>query len=98
LRSAASKSATGPASAADLHRVEPGYVDGFRCISEGNLWCGAGDRVHVVSPGGDLLGKIVLPGSVQNLCFGGGHRSRLFLCASGTLFALSVNRRGAQRP
>jgi gluconolactonase len=82
----------------DFHRVEPGYVDGFRCDSEGNLWCGTGDGVHVISPGGDLLGKIGLPGSVQNLCFGGRHRSRLFLCASGTLFALSVNRRGAQRP
>jgi gluconolactonase len=81
-----------------FHRVEPGYVDGFRCDSEGNLWCGAGDGVHVISPEGDLLGKIVLPGSVQNLCFGGRYRSRLFLCASGTLFALSVNRRGAQRP
>ena len=82
----------------NFHRAEPGYVDGFRCDSEGNLWCGAGDGVHVISPDGELLGKIVLPGSVQNLSFGGQHRSRLFLCASGTLFALSVNRRGAQRP
>jgi len=82
----------------DFCKIEPGYADGFRCDSEGNLWCGAGDGVHVISPDGELLGKIVLPGSVQNLCFGGRHRSRLFLCASGTLFALSVNRRGAQRP
>ena len=82
----------------DFCKVEPGYVDGFRCDSEGNLWCGAGDGVHVMSPDGGLLGKIVLPGSVQNLCFGGRHLSRLFLCASGTLFALSVNRRGAPRP
>lgn len=81
-----------------FHEVAPGYVDGFRCDEDGNLWCGAGDGVHVIAASGKLLGKILLPGSIQNLCFGGRFRSRLFLCSSGTLFALSVNRRGAQRP
>lgn len=81
-----------------FHQVEPGYADGFRCDTDGNVWAGAGDGVHVIDPSGDLLGRILLPGPVQNLCFGGRHRSRLFLCSRGTLWALSINRRGVQRP
>ena len=81
-----------------FHTVSPGYADGFRCDSGGNLWSSAGDGVHCIAPSGDLLGKIFVPTSVSNLCFGGRAYSRLFLCAGSTLYALTVNRRGCQRP
>jgi gluconolactonase len=45
-----------------------------------------------------LLGSIILPYTVSNLCFGGRNRSRLFVCASHTLYALYTNQRGAARP
>jgi len=35
---------------------------------------------------------------VSNLSFGDRHFSRLFLCASQSLYAIWINRRGAQRP
>ncbi len=35
---------------------------------------------------------------LNNLTFGGRSRSQLFLCASHTLYAVYVNRRGAQYP
>ena len=82
----------------DFHAVSPGYTDGVRCDVDGNVWATAGDGIHVLSPSGSLLGKILLPEAVQNFCFGGRHRSRLFICSMGSLHALSVNRRGAQWP
>jgi gluconolactonase len=81
-----------------FHTVQPGHADGFRCDEEGNLWTGAGDGVHCIDPAGALLGKIKVPSVVANLTFGGRNRSRLFLCASHTLYAIYVNRRGAQYP
>lgn len=81
-----------------FHRISPGYADGFRCDSDGNVWSSAGDGVHVIDPGGTLLGKIRVPHTVSNLTFGGRYRSRLFLCASQSLYAIYVNRRGAVRP
>jgi len=53
---------------------------------------------HCIDPGGELLGKVLTPSLVSNLVFGGRCRSRLFLCASHTLYAVYVNRRGAQTP
>ncbi len=81
-----------------FHKVSPGYADGFRCDTEGNVWTGAGDGVHCIAPEGTLLGKIVMPAAVSNLAFGGRLRSRLFLCAGPTLYAINVNRRGCEWP
>ena len=81
-----------------FYKVEPGFTDGVRCDEEGNLWSSAGDGVHCISSEGELLGKVEVPFTVSNLCFGGRHRSWLFICASHTLFAICVNKRGAQRP
>ena len=81
-----------------FHVVEPGYADGFRVDGDGNLWSGAADGVHCIAPDGTLLGKILTPSPVANLCFGGRHRSRLFLCASHSLMAIYTNVRGCVRP
>ncbi|MDQ2778519.1 MAG: SMP-30/gluconolactonase/LRE family protein [Pseudomonadota bacterium] len=81
-----------------FYKVEPGFTDGVRCDEDGNLWSSAGDGVHCISPEAELLGKIAVPAVVSNLCFGGRHRSRLFICGSQSLYAMYVNKRGAQRP
>ncbi|MEO9137294.1 MAG: SMP-30/gluconolactonase/LRE family protein [Casimicrobiaceae bacterium] len=81
-----------------FHKVEPGFTDGLRCDEDGNIWSSAGDGVHCIDPSGALLGKIRVPFPVSNLTFGGRHRSRLFICGSHTLYAMYVNRRGAERP
>ena len=78
--------------------IAPGNADGIRCDDEGRLWSSAGDGVHCLDPGGDLLGKIRVPSTVANLTFGGRNRSRLFLCASHTVYAIYTNVRGASRP
>lgn len=45
-----------------------------------------------------LLGKILVPYRVSNLCFGGPAKNRLFIGGSHTLYAIFLNRRGAQWP
>ncbi len=75
-----------------------GAADGFRCDSEGNVWTSAGDGVHCVGPDGTLLGRIVVPEIVSNLCFGGRFGSRLFITAETTVHAIYLNRRGAAVP
>jgi gluconolactonase len=81
-----------------FHTVEPGMADGFRCDQDGRIWTSAGDGVHCVDPSGALLGRIKLPCTVSNLTFGGRNRSRMFICASHSLYAIFTNVRGAQRP
>ena len=56
------------------------------------------DGVHVFTPEGKLIGKIHLPETCANLCFGGAKRNRLFMAASQSLYALYVGTRGAQNP
>ncbi|MFC6790266.1 SMP-30/gluconolactonase/LRE family protein [Methylobacterium komagatae] len=78
--------------------ISPGNADGIRCDEEGHLWSSAGDGVHCLDPGGELLGKILVPSTVANFTFGGRNRSRLFLCATRSVYAIYTNVRGASRP
>ncbi|KAK5211552.1 hypothetical protein LTR20_006090 [Exophiala xenobiotica] len=50
--------------------ADDGIPDGIKCDMDGNVYSGCGDGVHVWSPGGVLLGKILVPGGVANFCFG----------------------------
>ncbi|AMM18647.1 gluconolactonase (plasmid) [Burkholderia sp. PAMC 28687] len=81
-----------------FHKIDPGFADGIRCDEDGNVWSSAADGVHCIAPSGELIGKIRVPHAVSNLTFGGRNRSRLFICASHSLFAIYTNQRGAQRP
>lgn len=62
--------------------ADTGIPDGIKCDTKGNVYSGCGDGVSVWSPGGVLLGKVIIPGGVANFCFGRG----------GQLFALNEHR------
>jgi len=81
-----------------FHQIEPGAADGLRCDDAGRLWSSAGDGVHCIDPDGHVLGRINTGCAVSNLTFGGRNRSRLFICASHTLYGIYTNVRGAERP
>ncbi|CBF84531.1 hypothetical protein AN8977.2 [Aspergillus nidulans FGSC A4] len=49
--------------------TDNGIPDGVKTDTEGNVYAGCGDGVHVWSPAGVLLGKIQLPGTSANLAF-----------------------------
>ena len=67
-----------------------GFFDGFRLDEDGNVWTSAGDGVRCYEPGGDLIGIIHVPDPVANVCFGGPVRNRLFICATGAVYAVYV--------
>jgi gluconolactonase len=81
-----------------FHTIAPGCADGIRVDSDGNLWSSAGDGVHCLSPEGDLMGKILVPEVVSNICFGGRAKHHLFITATTGLYAVVLNRRGIQTP
>ncbi len=79
----------------------PGWADGIRCDTEGNLWAamtgGPGhDGVAVFAPDGTLIGRILLPERCANLAFGGRKRNRLFMTASQSVYALYVEAQGCR--
>jgi len=84
--------------------MAPGSSDGIRCDVDGNVWSAAGwagegfNGVHVFAPDGTLIGKIHLPETCANLCFGGAKKNRLFMAASQSLYAVYVGTEGAQLP
>ena len=78
----------------------PGYADGIRVDTDGNLWCGFSggegeDGVAIFAPDGTLIGRILLPERCANVCFGGRKRNRLFMAASQSVYALYVEAQGA---
>ena len=77
----------------------PGFADGIRCDTEGNVWCGFSggpgqDGVAVFAPDGTLIGRILLPERCANLCFGGRKRNHLFMTASQSVYAVYVEAQG----
>jgi gluconolactonase len=84
--------------------MTPGESDGIRTDRDGNVWAAAGDGgpgfdgVHCYSPEGMLLGRIHLPETCANLCFGGRKKNRLFMTASRSLYSVYVEAQGRQYP
>jgi gluconolactonase len=77
--------------------------DGMRLDTQGNLWVAAGiaaprtvnesadvpTGVYVISPQGQMLGRIPIPEDViTNLAFGGPDKKTLFVTAGKTLFKI----------
>ncbi len=77
-----------------FHTIDPGISDGFRLDTDGNIWSSAGDGVHCISPAGDLLGKILVPELVSNVCFGGRAKHQLFITATTGIYSVRLNREG----
>src|SRR6201993_2056264 len=79
--------------------AEPGGSDGLRVDTDGNVWCAwsggeAEDGVVVPPPDGKRMGRIMLPERGPNVCFGGKKRTRLFMPASQSIYALYVETQG----
>lgn len=90
---------SGALSGGDIfHVIEPGCSDGFRVDADGNIWSSAADGVHCIAPEGHLLGKILVPELVSNVCFGGRAKQQLFITATTSVYVISLNRQGVQKP
>jgi gluconolactonase len=75
----------------------PGFTDGIRCDTDGNVWCAWGwggadtNGIRVHNPHGDPLGMIHTPEIVSNFVFGGHKRNRLFMAGSTSMYSMYVN-------
>ena len=83
---------------------KPSITDGLRCdtggtsLVLGRLGRSERGRRALLHADGDLLGKIHIPETVANLCFGGQQRNRLYICGSSSLYAVYTSAQGAMKP
>ena len=71
-----------------------GLFDGFRVDRAGRIWSSAADGVHCYAPDGRLIGKVLIPELVANVCFGGAKLNRLFICGTTSLYSVYLNVNG----
>jgi gluconolactonase len=70
--------------------IDKGVPDGIRVDSAGRVWSSARDGVHVFTPDGRLIGKILLPENCANLCFGGKDGDEVYMTATTSLYRLKL--------
>lgn len=70
--------------------IDSGLSDGFRVDTDGNVWTSSGTGIIVFSPAGVELGRIPVPETVSNLCFGGPDGTDLYITASTSLYRIST--------
>ena len=75
--------------------ITPGLADGFRVDVNGFLYTSSQDSVQVYHPDGTRIGRLAVPEKVGNLCFGGPAGNELFICASSSLYRITLHTRGA---
>lgn len=73
-----------------------GLFDGFRLDRDGRIWSSARDGVHCLTSDGRLIGKILIPEIVANVCFGGPKLNRLFICGTTSLYSVFLSVNGAR--
>lgn len=71
-----------------------GLFDGFRPDQAGRIWSSAADGIHCLNPQGDLIGKVLIPEMVGNVCFGGAKLNRLFAAGTSSLYSIFLNVNG----
>ena len=72
-----------------------GLFDGLRVDSDDRVWSSAGEGVCCFAPDGKLIGKIRIPETVSNLCFGGAKLNRLFITGTTSLYSVYLAVNGA---
>jgi gluconolactonase len=80
----------------DFSDTKGGLADDIRLSAGGWAPDPLFNGVAVLAPNGDVIGRIVLPETAANLCFGGRDHNRLFICVSTSLHAVDVNTRGVE--
>ena len=74
--------------------IDKGGPDGIRSDAAGRIFSSAGDGVHIFSSDGKLIGKILVPESPANLCFGGNDFKTLYITARTGLYKIDLGTEG----
>ena len=77
--------------------ITSGAPDGIRCDADGRVYSSSGNGVYIYKPYPDnrLIGRIITPGTVNNLCFGGTNWSTLFIASSPNILSIPLKVPGA---
>src|SRR5262245_22540010 len=75
--------------------IDSGVPDGIRCDRDGRVFSSAKDGVHIFLPDGRLIGKILVPNTVANVCFGGPDWKTLYIVAQPKLYSIPLRIEGA---
>jgi gluconolactonase len=67
-----------------------GNPDGMKVDSEGNVYCTGPGGIHIVDPGGTLLGRIRLP-VVTNMCWGEDDWRTFFVTTRSIVYRIRLN-------
>jgi gluconolactonase len=70
--------------------IGQGVPDGMRCDRQGDLLSTSQDSIQVFNPAGELLGKIPVPETPANLCFGGPAWNDLYITARTSLYHIKL--------
>jgi gluconolactonase len=77
--------------------TDPGNPDGMKVDVAGNVYCTASGGVHVISPQGELLGRIRLP-TVSNLAWGDDDWRTLYVTGRSEVYRLRLTIPGVPVP
>ena len=74
-----------------------GAPDGLEVDRQGNDWAAGPGGVHIVSPGGERLGSVILGGATSNVAWGGPHGADLYITAGDAVWRLRTRTTSAGR-
>lgn len=69
---------------------ESGHADGMTFDAMGNLYCTGPGGIHLISAGGDLIARLLVPEDCTNMAWGGIDRRTLFVTTFRSVFAVEM--------
>ncbi len=70
--------------------IDKGVPDGMRCDRQGNLFSTSADSIQIFNPAGERLGKIPVPETPANVCFGGPAWNELYITARTSVYHVKI--------
>lgn len=80
----------------ELQGEEPGHADGMKIDVRGNVYCTGPGGIHVLSPAGELLGRIRVPDDCTNMAWGDKDGCSLYITAFHSLYRIRTQIPGMQ--
>lgn len=74
----------------ELVGEEPGHADGMKVDIEGNLYCTGPAGVHILSPSGQLLGRLHVPADCTNMAWGDEDGKSLYITSFHSVYRVRL--------
>ena len=74
----------------ELQGLEVGHADGMKVDQRGNLYCTGPAGIHVISPDGNLLGRLKIPAECTNMAWGDEDWKTLFITTHHAIYRVRL--------